>query len=163
MGTIAYKPGIFPSESKPELAVFRAPGLIWRLPAGGPVYFTTHITGFVRRQEDEKRREFRRLSGASEHGVSSELLDFFARTGGRDQRSPNRAWCDGVNANPLRYNPFRKGFGEINNGGLGRSIEQKIGAGIERLDGSRVDDGAARLHVREGGAAPARTSRRSWL
>src|SRR4051812_6294165 len=58
-----------------------------------------HVAGIFAREKDVARRDLRRLTGAAERNIRSELRDFLRLKRGWDKRRPDRAGSDPVHAN----------------------------------------------------------------
>lgn len=60
-----------------------------------------HIGRIVRRQENKTGHDFFRLTGTPQRSVRSESRRVLRGKGGRNQRRPEWAGRDGIDANPL--------------------------------------------------------------
>ena len=57
-----------------------------------------HIRGIGRRKENKARRNFHRFTGALHRGIGTKLRDLFGVKGRGDQRRPDRAGRDAIDA-----------------------------------------------------------------
>src|SRR6185295_1396297 len=66
------------------------------------------------------------------------------------QWSPDRAWSDSVRTDALLRKELRQTCRKVLDRAFGRGIGEQGGVRYVRIDGCRVDDRAAFLHVRNG-------------
>ena len=105
-----------------------------------------------RRQEDVARRDLVGLERPAEEGVLAEALDLLGRERGRDQRRPDRARGDRVDADPALLEVAGERAGEGDDRALGRGVVDQMRAAAIGGDRGGVDDRSA---VRRGAASAA--------
>ena len=108
------------------------------------------VARLVRGQEDEERRQLRRLAGTTQRRVLAELLHLLLRHGGGDERGPDRTGGHDVDPDPLLCPLLGQRLGEGDDRPLGAGVGQQRRRRLVGLDGGGVDDRAPRLQVRPG-------------
>lgn len=106
-------------------------------------------TAVLTSQENKARRNLRRLCRPP-HRRSTQLVLSLFRHGGGDERGPDRAGADGVDADAVGDLLVVQAAGEGDDGAFGGGVVEEVGAADVGVDGGAVDDGVAAVHVREG-------------
>ena len=106
-------------------------------------------TAILTRQENKARRNLRRLCRPS-HRRSAQLVLRLFRHGGWDERRPDGAGTDGIDADAVGDLLVVQAAGEGDDGAFGGGEVEEVGAADVGVYGGAVDDGVAGLHVREG-------------
>lgn len=104
-----------------------------------------HVRRFVARQKDVARGDFARLAGPFHRGVGAECGDLLAFERRRDERRPNRAWGDAIDANALADERFGERAGEGDDCAFCRRVVDELFVSFVGGDRSGVDNGASVL------------------
>lgn len=84
------------------------------------------------------------------HGSTVKPLDVLFGERGRRQRRVDRSWCNSIDSNlAIADDLVGKSAVEGDDGALGRGVLEQVRAANEGVNGSHVDDAAARRHVLE--------------
>lgn len=106
-------------------------------------------TAILTSQENKTSRNLRRLCRPP-HRRGAQLVLRLLRHGGWDERGPDGAGADGVDADAVGDLLVVQAAGEGDDGAFGGGVVEEVRAADVGVDGGAVDDGVAAVHVREG-------------
>ena len=110
---------------------------------------TRNHTAILTSQKHKTRRDLRRLRRTT-HGRGAELILRLLVHRGRDERGPDGARADGVDADAPGDLLVVQAAGEGDDGALGGGVVEEVRAADVGVYGGAVEDRVAALHVREG-------------